>query len=181
MWKIISSIIIVICLICSSRASAAGEVDDTMKISVTSIAFKEGEMIPRKYTCDGDEVSPPLAWSGIPADTKSIALIADDPDAPRGDWVHWLMINIPPDVKGLPENIVPKETLENGATQGKNDGGGFGYGSPCPPSGTHRYYFKIYALDTKLNIGSALTKKSLLKAMEGHILAEGRLMGRYKR
>ncbi|MCX5686579.1 MAG: YbhB/YbcL family Raf kinase inhibitor-like protein [Candidatus Omnitrophica bacterium] len=154
---------------------------DPMNISVTSGAFKSGEMMPGKYTCDGEELSPPLAWSGIPAGTKSIALISDDPDAPRGDWVHWVMFNIPPETSGLPEGIPHDEKLENGAIQGRHDGGGVGYGGPYPPSGTHRYYFKVYALDTKLALGPDAAKKSLLKVMEGHILAQGELMGRYKR
>ncbi len=154
---------------------------EPMKIQVTSSAFKDGEMIPHKYTCDGDNMSPPLAWSDIPAGAKSIALISDDPDAPRGDWVHCVILNMPPDTKGLPENIPSDEKVDNGAIQGMHDGGGIGYGSPCPPSGTHRYYFKIYVLDKMLGLQPGITKKELLKAMEGHILAQGELMGRYKR
>lgn len=154
---------------------------EPMKMAVTSSAFKNEEMIPAKYTCDGEELSPPLSWSGIPQGAKSIALIIDDPDAPRGDWVHWLIFNLPPDTEGLPEGISHEEKLANGAVQGRHDGGGIGYGGPYPPSGTHRYYFKVYALDAKLSLGPDATKKSLLKAMEGHILAQGELMGRYKR
>ncbi len=152
-----------------------------MDIKITSSAFKEGEMIPRKYTCDGDDISPPLEWSGIPNGTKGIAIISDDPDAPMGTWVHWVIFNIPPDMKGLSENIPATTTLENGAIQGITDFRRPGYGGPCPPSGTHRYYFKIYALDSMLKLKPQATKKDLLKAMEGHILAEGQLMGRYKR
>ena len=152
-----------------------------MDIKVTSSAFKEGEMIPGKYTCDGDDCSPPLGWSGIPGGTKSIALISDDPDAPMGDWVHWVAFNMPPDTKGLPENVPSAEKLDNGATQGRHGGGGIGYAGPCPPSGTHRYYFKIYALDKILELKAGATKRERLKAMEGHILAQGELMGRYKR
>lgn len=154
---------------------------EPMKIGVVSSAFKDGEMIPGKYTCDGEEFSPPLSWSGIPQGAKSIALISDDPDAPGGDWVHWLIFNLPPDTVGLPEGIPHDERLASGAVQGKHDGGGVGYGGPYPPSGTHRYYFKVYALDTKLALGPDAAKKAVLEAMEGHILAQGELMGRYKR
>ncbi|MFH0764584.1 MAG: glutaminyl-peptide cyclotransferase [Candidatus Omnitrophota bacterium] len=152
-----------------------------VNIDVISSAFKSGEMIPGKYTCDGEELSPPLSWTGIPAGTISIALVSDDPDAPRGDWVHWLIFNLPPDTEGLPEGVPHNERLANDAVQGRHDGGDAGYGGPCPPGGTHRYYFKVYALDTKLSLGPDVTKKSMLKAMEGHILAQGELMGRYKR
>lgn len=152
-----------------------------MKLTVTSDAFKEGEVIPSKYTCDGKDISPQLNWAGIPSDAKSIALISDDPDAPMGTWVHWVMYNMPADTKGLPENVPQKETLENGAIQGINDSHQIGYGGPCPPSGVHRYYFKVYALDAKLSLKPKATKKDLENAMKGHILAEGQLMGRYSR
>ncbi len=152
-----------------------------MDIKITSPAFKNGEMIPKKYTCDGDEVSPPLEWTGIPAGTKSIALTSDDPDAPAGTWVHWVIFNIPADVKGLTENVPHAPTLDNGARQGVDDSGNNGYGGPCPPSGAHRYYFKVYALDSMLDLKPGIRKKELLKAMEGHILAQGKLMGTYKR
>jgi len=152
-----------------------------MDVQVTSTAFQEGGMIPAKHTCDGPNVSPPLAWSGIPETAKSVALISDDPDAPAGTWVHWVLYNLPPATKDLPENVPPSDTLSSGARQGKNDFRKFGYGGPCPPSGTHRYYFKIYALDTMLNLAAGATKAQVLKAMEGHILAQGQLMGKYKR
>jgi len=152
-----------------------------MELKVTSLAFKNGEMIPKKYTCDGEEVSPPLEWSGVPAGAKSIALISDDPDAPMGTWVHWVIFNMPPDTKELPENVPHGPTLDNGAKQGIDDSRQIGYGGPCPPSGTHRYYFKVYALDAMLNLKPGITKKDLLRAMEGHILAQGELLGKYKR
>ena len=152
-----------------------------MTIAVTSPAFKEGGMIPSKYTCDGANISPPLKWEGAPEGTKSIALISDDPDAPVGTWVHWVMWNIPADAKELVENVPPDPDLPNGSRQGITDFRRPGYGGPCPPSGTHRYYFKIYALDTKLDLAGRSTKADLLKAMQGHILAEGQLMGKYKR
>lgn len=152
-----------------------------MEIKITSSAFKDGAMIPKRYTCDGENISPPLAWSGLPEGSKSVAIISDDPDAPVGIWVHWVIFNIPPDIKGLPEAVPAGETLENGARQGINDSRKIGYDGPCPPGGTHRYYFKIYALDKELELGAGATKRELLKAMEGHVLGEGQLMGRYKR
>jgi hypothetical protein len=152
-----------------------------MEIKVSSTVFKEGEMIPKIYTCEGKNISPPLIWTDVPHGAKSLALIADDPDAPRGTWVHWVLFNIPADAKELSENIPRRSTLGNGARQGINDSHGLGYDGPCPPSGTHRYYFKFYVLDVVLTLESGATKVQLLKAMEGHILGEGQLMGKYKR
>jgi Raf kinase inhibitor-like YbhB/YbcL family protein len=152
-----------------------------MEINMKSTAFDEGGMIPKKYTCDGPNVSPPLTWTSVPEGTKSLALICDDPDAPMGTWVHWVLFNLPADVRELPENIPPQKTLANGAKQGITDFRKIGYGGPCPPGGTHRYYFKLYALDTEIDLDSGVTKKQLLEAMKGHILAEGQLMGKYKR
>lgn len=152
-----------------------------MTIKITSTAFKEGSMIPKQYTCDGQDISPPLAWTSIPEGTKSLALISDDPDAPVGTWVHWVLFNLPAEVTELPEHVPPTKTLENGAKQGKNDFRKIGYGGPCPPGGTHRYYFKLYALDTVLDAEPGITKQKLLQAMQGHILAEGQVMGKYTR
>lgn len=150
-------------------------------MNISSTAFPEGGMIPKKFTCDGDDISPSLKWDSVPAGTKSIAIISDDPDAPVGTWVHWVVYNIPADAKELPENVPPQRTLSNGAKQGTNDFRKIGYGGPCPPGGTHRYYFKIYALDTMLTLDAGATKAQLLDAMKGHILAEGQLMGKYSR
>jgi len=155
--------------------------EEKMALTIASTAFEEGGMIPRQYTCDGADISPPLSFSSVPEGTKSLALIADDPDAPMGTWVHWVLFNIPPDTTGLPENVPTDQTLANGAKHGVSDFGKFGYGGPCPPSGTHRYYFKLYALDAMLDLSGRVTKKNLLSAMEGHILAEGQLMGKYRR
>lgn len=152
-----------------------------MTIKITSPAFEQGGMIPSKYTADGQNISPPLKWEGVPVGTTSIALISDDPDAPIGTWVHWVMWNIPQDRKELPENIPSDQKLSDGSIQGITDFRRPGYGGPAPPSGTHRYYFKIYALNTKLDLPTNSTKAQLVKAMEGHILAEGELMGKYKR
>ena len=152
-----------------------------MAITITSSVFSEGGMIPKKYTCDAEDISPDLKWSGVPPGAKSLALICDDPDAPVGTWVHWVLFNIPADVTSLPAGLPADSALNNGARHGKNDFRKLGYGGPCPPGGTHRYFFKLYALDTVLKLESGSTKAQLLAAMKGHILAEGQLMGKYKR
>jgi len=152
-----------------------------MEIKITSSAFEDGDLIPAKYTCDGADVSPPLQWDAVPEGTKSIALICDDPDAPMGTWVHWVLFNLPSDAKELAQNIPAEETLPNGAKQGVSDFGRIGYGGPCPPSGTHRYFFKIYALDTQVGLEAGADKRQLLNAMEGHILGQGQLVGKYKK
>ena len=152
-----------------------------MEIKLTSPAFKEGEIIPKKYTCDGDDISPPLAWEAVPNGAKSLALIADDPDAPKGTWVHWVIFNLPATAKELPEHLSISEML-NGAKQGMNDFGKIGYGGPCPPAGNpHRYFFKLYALDSALHLKPNAKKEDLVNAMEGHILGQGQLMGKYAR
>ncbi len=153
----------------------------TMEIKMTSPAFEEGGLIPRRYTCDGADVSPPLSWTGVPEGSATIALICDDPDAPMGTWVHWVLFNLPATEKSLPEAIPADKELKSGARQGRNDFRRIGYGGPCPPGGTHRYFFKIYALDAALDLPAGATKAELLKAMEGHILAQGQLMGKYRR
>jgi len=152
-----------------------------MEIKIFSSAFEEGGMIPEKYTCDGDDVSPPLSWESLPEGTKTLALICDDPDAPGGTWVHWVLFNLPGDLKGLEEGIPPERELPNGGRQGMNDFRKIGYGGPCPPGGTHRYYFKLYALDAQMKLHAEATKAQLLEAMKGHILAQGQLMGKYSR
>lgn len=152
-----------------------------MAIKLSSPSFEDGGMIPSKFTCDGLNVSPALKWSSFPEGVKSFALISDDPDAPAGDWVHWVIFNLPPQTHELLENVPPHKTLENGARQGVNDFRKIGYGGPCPPGGTHRYYFKIYALDIMLALEAGAPKTELLQAMKGHILAEGQLMGKYHR
>jgi Raf kinase inhibitor-like YbhB/YbcL family protein len=152
-----------------------------MAITMTSSAFTEGAMIPRKHTCDAEDTSPDLKWSGVPKEAKSLALICDDPDAPVGTWVHWVLFNIPADAGALAAGIPPDAVLKSGARHGKNDFRKLGYGGPCPPGGTHRYFFKLYALDTVLSLESGSTKAQVVAAMKGHILAEGQLMGKYKR
>lgn len=152
-----------------------------MALVISSSEFEEGGMIPKQFTCDGADISPPLRWNGIPEGTGSLALISDDPDAPAGTWVHWVIYNIPADAEELPANVPTDEILADGSRNGTNDFRKFGYGGPCPPGGTHRYYFKLYALDTMLDLSRQVTKRDLLNAMQGHILAEGQLMGRYSR
>jgi len=156
--------------------------DKPMSFQIKSSAFENGKPIPVKYTGQGKDVSPPLEWSNPPAGTKSFAIINDDPDAPVGTWVHWVIYDIPANVTKLPENVPAKETLPDGSKQGLNDWGRVGYGGPMPPPGKpHRYFFKIYALDTVLNLKPRATKAELLKAMQGHILAQAELMGTYQR
>jgi Raf kinase inhibitor-like YbhB/YbcL family protein len=150
-------------------------------MEIKSSAFGSGEMIASKYTCDGADFSPPLEWSGSPAGTKSFALICDDPDAPMGTWVHWVIYDIPSTATMLAEGITREKDLPGGGTQGVNDFRKIGYGGPCPPGGTHRYFFKLYALDTMLGLKTGITKDQLLKAMRGHILAEAQIMGTYRR
>ncbi len=153
-----------------------------MKIQLTSSAFQDGKPIPSKYTCDGEDVSPPLTWTNVPPETKGLALISDDPDAPVGTWVHWVLYDLPPTTAGLSEAVPKSPELANGAKQGMNDFRRIGYGGPCPPPGKpHRYYFKLYALDTVLGLKPGATKAEVEKAMKGHILAQGQLMGTYQR
>ena len=151
-------------------------------MQLTSTAFKEGESIPAKYTCDEGNVSPALKWSGVPAGAKSLVLIADDPDAPVGTWVHWVLYDLPAGTSELAEDTPKSQYLAGGAKQGLNDFQRLGYGGPCPPPGKpHRYFFKLYALDTALELKPGATKKEVERAMEKHILAQAQLMGTYKR
>lgn len=153
-----------------------------MSIDLTSTAFQPGATIPKQHTGDGADRSPPLRWSEPPSGTKSFALICDDPDAPRGTWVHWVLFNLPSQLCELEEGVPTTEVLAHGAKQGKNDFGKFGYGGPAPPKGKpHRYFFKLYALDIALDLLVGTTKAQLEKAMKGHILAEGQLVGIYGR
>ena len=152
-----------------------------MPIKLSCSSFEQGTMIPKKYTCDGLNVSPPLEWEGMPLTTKTLAIIVEDPDAPVKVWVHWLIFNINPHKNKLHEEISKAEIIEMGSKQGKNDFGKIGYGGPCPPNGIHRYFFNIYALDNELNLAEGITRTELLKAMQGHILGQGQLMGKYAR
>ncbi|HSD84186.1 MAG TPA: YbhB/YbcL family Raf kinase inhibitor-like protein [Anaerolineae bacterium] len=154
-----------------------------MSLELTSDAFTNGQSIPAKYSCRGKNISPALTWNEPPAGTQSLALIVDDPDAPAGTWVHWVLFNIPASTRNLPEDlpVTGKNTDPNAIYVGKNSSGNIHYDGPCPPSGTHRYYFKLYALDATISLLPGATKEQLLKEMEGHILAQGELMGTFSK
>ena len=156
-----------------------------MTLSLNSGVFNEGGVVPSKYTCEGDDVAPPLEWDGVPENAQSLVLIVDDPDAPDPDdprmtWVHWVVYNLPPDVRGLPEGAMA-DMLPVGTKQGLNDWKNIGYGGPCPPIGRHRYFFKLYVLDTKLENLSSPTKVEVEAAMQGHVIAQAELVGTYKK
>jgi Raf kinase inhibitor-like YbhB/YbcL family protein len=148
-------------------------------MALSSSAFEAGTAIPAKYTCAGDDISPALQWSGPPPDTASFALIMDDPDAPGGTWVHWVVYNLPPDTHSLLASIPAEQESTGEGFQGSNSWGRLGYGGPCPPSGTHRYFFKLYALDTTLDLAAGATKEQVTQAMAGHILVQTELMGTF--
>lgn len=151
-------------------------------MNLSSTAFDDGHALPVRYTCDGDNVSPPLRWNAAPSPTKSFALICEDPDAPLGNWVHWLLYDVPAATEQLPEHVDRNATLPTGAKQGITDFKRSGYGGPCPPPGkAHHYRFKLFALDTELKLAPATTRNVLLKAMAGHVLAEASLTGVYQR
>ena len=152
-----------------------------MKIKITSPAFEEGGLIPTKYTCDGSNISPPLKWDFVPPGTESIVIICEDPDAPSGTWIHWILFNLPAECRELAENIPDDETLHDGTRQGINDFGSIGYSGPCPPWGTHRYLFKIFALNESIDIVHLVDKKILTLTIEGRIIAEGCLTGIYRK
>jgi len=171
------SILISMAIVLLVASGAVGKEAFKMNtFSIESSAFKDNSSIPRKYSCDGKDINPPLAIQNVPNGTKSLALIVDDPDAPVGIWVHWVVWDIDPGTKQIAENSVPP-----GSVQGTNDFGKTNHGGPCPPSGTHRYFFKLYALDTKLDMKGKIVKKDIEKAMKGHVLGEAQTMGLYKR
>ena len=176
-------VLVTVCPSFSGTGNALEKEEASMTtLKLTSTAFEPNGVIPQKYTCEGKDESPPLRWSGFPSGTKSFALICDDPDAPVGTWVHWVVYDIPPEAQELAEGLPKTETLPNGVKQGITDFRRVGYGGPCPPPGSfHRYFFKLYALDTKPNLPPKQTKQQLLKAMEGHILAQVERIGHYKR
>ena len=155
--------------------------ENQMGFRLSSTSFKEGQSIPRQHTCDGVNVSPALEWSSAPPATKTFAIICDDPDAPSGTWVHWVLYNLPGDRIGLVENVPTTEQVPGDGLQGTNDSKKIGYDGPCPPSGTHRYFFKLYALDSEISLKAGATKAEVLKAMEGHIIGQTQLMGTYRR
>jgi Raf kinase inhibitor-like YbhB/YbcL family protein len=153
-----------------------------MDFTLRCAAFSHGGEIPWKHTCDGPDLSPGLSWNDPPARTQSFSLIMDDPDAPAGTWVHWVLYDLPGSLRELSEGVSKTQDLADGSHRGRNDFGRFGYGGPCPPRGpAHRYFFRVYALDTKLNLKAGATKAEVEKAMKGHVLAQAELMGKYKR
>ncbi|MFB3883152.1 MAG: YbhB/YbcL family Raf kinase inhibitor-like protein [Armatimonadota bacterium] len=167
-----------------AQASASTQRKEARMVwTLTSSAFKEGEPIPRKYTCDGDSVSPPLSWTTPPAKTLELALICDDPDAPRGTFTHWVLYGLPARTTSLPESVPKTETLATlgGAKQGKNSADRVGYTGPCPPSGLHHYHFMLFALDAKTGLKPGATEKELRSAMNGHIIGQAELVGVYSR
>ena len=167
---------------CRSANTNTLQLSESVKtMELTSSAFSANQQIPSKYTCDGDDISPPLSWNEPPAGTQSFALICDDPDAPVGTFVHWVWFNIPADTREIPESISNEANPSVGGIQGKNNFGKLGYGGPCPPGGNHRYFFKLYALDTQLSLEAGANKAQVLEAMEGHILANAELIGMYQR
>ncbi|MBZ5698343.1 MAG: YbhB/YbcL family Raf kinase inhibitor-like protein [Acidobacteriia bacterium] len=152
-----------------------------MAFRLTTTAFQNGGLIPKKFTCDGPDISPALAWTEPPAGTKNLAVIVDDPDAPAGTWVHWVLYDLPGDARELGEGVGKDRQVPDGARQGRNDFGKIGYNGPCPPKGRpHRYFFKFYALDRKTNLKAGANKAELERAMNGHILAETELVGRFQ-
>jgi Raf kinase inhibitor-like YbhB/YbcL family protein len=183
------AILLVILPACGRRPSTESILPSDPKVStirLQSPAFTDCGTIPKVYTCDGKDVSPPLTWSGVHESARSLALVCEDPDAPSGTWTHWVIFDLPASVKELSEGVEAQERVKmtpsgETAIQGKNDFKKTGYGGPCPPSGAHRYFFRIYALDIELSLGTTTTRPDLLRSIKGHVLAEGQLMGRYSR
>ena len=176
--RLLAALVAYLCLISFASGQQA-------PLTIASSAFGQGEPIPWVYTCQGRDISPPLAWSGVPEHAKSLVLIVDDPDAPdpkapRMRWVHWVLYNIPPAAAGLPEDIAPR-SLPPETDQGLNDWKRTGYGGPCPPIGRHRYFFTLYALDTKLSGLTAPTRARIQAAMKGHVMEKAVLMGTYEK
>lgn len=184
-WKILCWALIGIVALgaCGSDGSGEpGRAAGSNELRLQSSAFADGESIPETYTCDGEDQSPPLSWAVPPAETQSLTLIVDDPDAPAGTWVHWVLFNLPATTISLPQDVPADNSVLDGAVHGANSWKQTGYGGPCPPKGsTHRYFFKLYALDTTLDLNPGASKPDLEDAMTGHILAEGQLVGRYGR
>ncbi|HYL68792.1 MAG TPA: YbhB/YbcL family Raf kinase inhibitor-like protein [Candidatus Limnocylindria bacterium] len=170
------------CLAVAAGNSARPPGGAAMSLQLRSPDFTAGGNIPKQFTCDGADISPALEWNAPPASTQSFALIADDPDAPVGAWVHWVAFDMPAKLRGLPQNFPKKEQSADGSRQGRNDFEKIGYGGPCPPPGKpHRYFFKLYALDAKLDLKPGASKKDVERAMQGHIVAQGEYMGKYSR
>jgi Raf kinase inhibitor-like YbhB/YbcL family protein len=169
-------------LVSGSRPANSQTGARKMAFTISSADFNQGETIPKKFTCDGADVSPELSWEGAPSDAKSFALIADDPDAPAGTWTHWVIYDLPAGTRTLAENVSKVDEIPTGGRQGRNDFRKIGYGGPCPPPGKpHRYFFKLYALDRTLDLKAGASKPELEQAIQGHVLAQAELMGKYGR
>jgi Raf kinase inhibitor-like YbhB/YbcL family protein len=179
MRRVFIVILLLMAATCWSQERQGGS---AMSFKLNSTAFQPGGDIPSKYTCSGADISPALSWIDPPAGTQSFALISDDPDAPAGTWVHWVVYDLPASARQLPEALPKTDAIPGGGAQGENDFRKTGYGGPCPPPGKpHRYYFKLYALDSKLNLGPGATKKTVEQAMQGHIVGQTEIMGRFQR
>jgi len=180
--QIVALLVLVVACQAHSAASSVEGVAAVEKITLSSTAFKPGEPIPKKHTCTSDDVSPPLNWSGVPASAKSLVLICDDPDAPRGTWVHWVLYDLDPKATSLPESVAKDRGGPAGSKQGTNDFKRIGFGGPCPPPGKpHRYFFKLYAIDKSLGWDAGAAKAEVMRAIEGHIVGQGELFGTFER
>jgi Raf kinase inhibitor-like YbhB/YbcL family protein len=181
--ELIRALLLVLCsLLAADGCSSRPKEGAPMTLDLSSPDFSSGGTIPKQFTCEGGDLSPALQWKAPPPGTQSFALIADDPDAPVGTWVHWVVFDLPPTLRSLPQNFPKEAQASDGSRQGTNDFEKIGYGGPCPPAGKpHRYFFKLYALDTKLNLKAGATKKEVERAMQSHILARGEYMGSYSR
>jgi Raf kinase inhibitor-like YbhB/YbcL family protein len=178
LWLILATVLLVVCARAERRDAAKAAItpkEPSKGMKISSSAFADGSSIPAKYTCDGSDTSPPLAFSGLPPNAKSLALVVDDPDAPGGTFDHWIVWNIPPSTTAVAEGQPPQGVM------GRNGFRKDAYGGPCPPSGEHRYQFKLYALDSTINLRPSSSKRDLENAMNGHIIAEAQMVGKYKR
>lgn len=183
-WVLVSSILLIPVVSCGHSASHSEQGSDPSAsgFQIKSAAFQEGAIIPRQFTCEGEDISPPLTWTEPPSGTHSFALIVEDPDAPGGVWTHWVVYNLPAGARSMSGNVPKQDQLPSGALQGLNSFGHFGYGGPCPPPGkAHHYFFRLYALDAMLSLSPGAAKRDVLEAAKGHILGEAKLMGRFKR
>lgn len=166
----------------AQKSSSDKSGDSNMTFSLQSPSFSNGSPIPRKFACEGSDSSPALQWDNFPANTQSLALIVDDPDAPAGTWTHWVVYDLPPNARQLPEGAPKQPSLADGGAQGTNDFGKIGYGGPCPPPGKpHRYFFKLYALNAKLNLKPGATRAQVEQAMQDHVIGKAEWMGTYQR
>jgi Raf kinase inhibitor-like YbhB/YbcL family protein len=182
MFSKLSKIFLITVLSPTISIATYGQGAKTMSLTVTSTSFRSGGDIAKKFSCDGEDVSPQISWSGAPEGSKAFVLIAEDPDAPAGTWTHWVLYDVPAATTSFDEGLSKAEQLPDGLKQGRNDFRKIGYNGPCPPAGKpHRYFFRLYALDRILNVKPGAARSEIEKAMQGHILAQGEYMGRYRR